>query len=190
MESEGVRPALARARSAIDWKILYTTGGTRSLVSPILCARSGFIISPEDLVDRSGTRVAGLRCTCEPGLQRRTRDYGSAKHFGTSGIRGRKTSTGAQVSMIIYITTTLKIHPHHPLAKRNSTGSSFYQGMDRTGRRSITEHLLLEINRTDRLNQKWKIVAIDNENAKLTKRTGEVDVFSIILASVLDCTPL
>lgn len=49
-------------------------------------------------------------------------------------------------------------------------------------RRRALEYLLHEVNRCDPNGYSWYIVAVDNENARHAKRTGDVTVFSTILA--------
>lgn len=51
-------------------------------------------------------------------------------------------------------------------------------------RRSAIEELLEKTNRKDPDGLNWDIVAIDNDKPDLTKRTGEVTAFSVILARV------
>jgi len=53
-------------------------------------------------------------------------------------------------------------------------------------RRYISEYLLQKVNHYDPFGHKWTIVAIDDENSHLTRRTGEVAIFSVILAKASD----
>ena len=47
--------------------------------------------------------------------------------------------------------------------------------------RHVLECLLRKVNCCDPHGHQWRIVAVDIENYKFTKRTGEIDAFSVVL---------
>lgn len=53
-------------------------------------------------------------------------------------------------------------------------------------RRRVLECLLEKVNHCDPHGYRWFIVAVDVENYVFTRRTGEVDTFSVVLAKTLD----